>query len=141
MIKNDQDKIAAQLQAPMDQQPQKTVVREGGKAIAPPLSKSIEGGAFVAQRDTYRQRTCGKKDGQIIDLGQVKPGRAPFARNDLAEDVVDVPAAQVLRKLEDMEAQNLQSAQLKESPWSSTYWPIYQGELGARYADGDFPAT
>ena len=37
-------------------------------------------------------------------------------------------------RLEDLEAQRLMSAELKETPWTGSYWPIYQGMIGARYA-------
>lgn len=40
--------------------------------------------------------------------------------------------------LAEMERLQLRSATLAESPWSSSYFPIYQGILGARYAARNF---
>jgi len=45
----------------------------------------------------------------------------------------------VLDTLESME--KLKSAKLKLQPWSDSYWPIYQGILGARYAHSSFPES
>lgn len=45
-----------------------------------------------------------------------------------------------LLRLDDIDRMNLSKAKLKETPWSDTYWPIYQGILGARYASGSFLA-
>lgn len=95
--------------------------------------------AFVEQRDRYRKLINTERDGQLIRLGQVEPGRAPFLNNDRAENLVDGNAAELIRTLKDAEARNLRKASLGESPWSDWYWPIYQGILGARYNDPGFP--
>ncbi|MCS6915619.1 MAG: hypothetical protein RMK29_00075 [Myxococcales bacterium] len=97
------------------------------------------GNAFVENRDSYRKKLSMETDGQLIRLEQVLPGRAPFANNDRVENLVDGPASDLLRTLEAMEARSLRQAKLDESPWSDWYWPIYQGILGCRYADPDFP--
>jgi uncharacterized protein YozE (UPF0346 family) len=100
---------------------------------------SRQGNAFVEQRDRYRKLLSMERDGQLVRLGQVQPGRAPFQQNDRAEDLVDGPAGELVRTLEEMEKQELLSAELAQGPWSDWYWPIYQGILGARYNDPAFP--
>lgn len=40
--------------------------------------------------------------------------------------------------LDAMEDAGLMSAELEETPWSDTYWPLYQGVLGSRYATDSF---
>ncbi len=49
--------------------------------------------------------------------------------------------AEMLLTLEDIIAANLESAALPEQPWSGDYWAIYKGNLGARYADTEFPGA
>ena len=39
----------------------------------------------------------------------------------------------------DLDRQGLTHASLSDLPWADSYWPIYQGILGARYADPKFP--
>ena len=43
-----------------------------------------------------------------------------------------------ISSLEKMRALELESSQLSFSPWSDSYWPLYQGSLAARYADFDY---
>lgn len=100
---------------------------------------SLAGNEFVEQRDKFRKQLRAERDGQLIQLGQVQPGRAAFMQNDRAEDLVDGPAAELLRTPQAIDDKKLNQAQLPESPWSDWYWPIYQGILGARYADPKFP--
>jgi hypothetical protein len=102
-------------------------------------ASSRQGNAFVEQRDSYRKLLNMERDGQLIRLGQVQPGRAPYEKNDRAENLVDGEASELLRTLEEMETRRLLSAKLPEGPWSDWYWPIYQGILGARYNDKSFP--
>ncbi|MEK7356632.1 MAG: hypothetical protein AAB250_09295 [Bdellovibrionota bacterium] len=40
--------------------------------------------------------------------------------------------------LAEMESRALMEASLAETPWSGSYWPIYQGGLGARYGSVSF---
>ncbi len=43
-----------------------------------------------------------------------------------------------LFRLEEFDSRGLQKAELTETPWSGSYWPIYQGILGARYSSRPF---
>lgn len=103
--------------------------------------KDIANNCFVQQRDELRKKMCTEREGRLISLEQILPGRAPFKDNDLAENLVDKLSTKMLRRLEDIEAAKLLSATLPQSPWSDSYWPIYQGVLGARYADKRSPST
>jgi hypothetical protein len=142
------DELAQQLEQfernpkeAMNQRPPKEVVPAENRTAAGDLfgADSLSDNAFVEQRDRYRKLLHMERDGQIIKLGQVQPGRAPYLQNDRAENLVDGPADTMARTLEDMETRGLRSAKLAESPWSDWYWPIYQGILGARYNDPQFP--
>ena len=100
--------------------------------------EQIASGEFVTLKDAERQNRCTTVGGARVCLSQVLPGRAPYLENDLAENLVD-NAQTMLRTLEAMESQNLKTAQLTETPWSDTYWPIYEGQIANRYADPNFP--
>lgn len=93
----------------------------------------------VRQRDHYRKLLHAERDGQLIRLDQVQPSRMAYQNGDRAENLVDGPADQLVRTLEEMEARGMLRAKLAESPWSDWYWPTYQGLLGARYNDPQFP--
>jgi hypothetical protein len=57
---------------------------------------------------------------------------------DRAENLVDEFK---FKNLAEMGAAQLTQAKLAETPWSDSYWPIYQGMLANRYADPEFPAS
>lgn len=122
----------------MNAQPRKRSVGGRGRGVPSLLEVARAGNAFVAARDATRKNLPLGRDGAVLRLGQVLPGRAAIEGNDRAEALVD-GGTQLLRTLEEMEARGLRRAQLAESPWSDWYWPIYQGILGCRYADPDFP--
>lgn len=144
------DELAEQL-AEFDRDPKQAMNKlppkkeRGGKERQPIstlfTAESRQDNAFVEQRDRYRKLLNMERDGQLVRLGQVQPGRAPFQENDRAEDLVDGPAGELVRTLEEIEQRQLLSAELAEGPWSDWYWPIYQGILGARYNDKDFPLS
>lgn len=98
----------------------------------------IRGNRFVSSKDSVRRTFHSIVDGAVVTLDQVLPGRAPFAGNDRAENLVDQ-----LRytKAADIDAAGLSRAKLAETPWSDDYWPTYLGLLGRRYADPSFPAS
>ena len=122
----------------LNQRPIKEAVQgEGLPTLFGP--ESLQDGAYIEQRDRYRKRLNAEMDGQLIRLEQMLPGRAPFAQNDMAENLVDVPRKQILRSLEEMEEQGLRASKLDTSPWSDWYWPHYQGVAASRYADPAFP--
>jgi hypothetical protein len=52
-----------------------------------------------------------------------------------------VDGANFPKTLEEIEAEKLTEAVLPEGPWSGDYWAIYKGNIAARYADPDFPAS
>lgn len=58
--------------------------------------------------------------------------------DDLAENLVDELKYDSLAA---METAGLEEAALPATPWSDSYWPIYQGEIAVRYADPNFPAS
>ncbi|MGK5083191.1 hypothetical protein WDW37_07775 [Bdellovibrionota bacterium FG-1] len=98
-------------------------------------------GEFVRQKDQLRRGMCKTtRTGNRVCLNETLPGRAPYEENDLVEDLVDNTDT-LVRTLDQMETQNLKSAELAESPWSDSYWPIYLGTLGQRYADNQFPGN
>lgn len=78
---------------------------------------------------------------QGVCLKDVIEGRA--AAQASVHDFLDRSEFQALGKkplltLEEMDSASLKSATLKEQPWSDTYWPMYQGIIGSRYANNKF---
>jgi hypothetical protein len=67
----------------------------------------------------------------------IKDDKESPRRNDRAEALVD-NASSMERSLARMEERGLLNAKLVDSPWSDSYWPLYQGALGARYQDPYF---
>ncbi len=111
---------------------------DGGDAVEAGAftAEQIRSGRHISGSDLYRRSQSAVHDGVIITLSEVLPGKAPFAGNDRAENLVD--NLEVTR-LADMHGQKLRKAALDESPWSDDYWAIYLGVLGKRYADPRFP--
>jgi hypothetical protein len=95
---------------------------------------------FVVKKATARGHMLVERDGQSFRLEQLQPGRAGFTEHDVVEEIVDVPPSELLRTLDAMEGAHLRSARLESDslPWSDSYWPIYQGQSAARYADAAF---
>lgn len=61
------------------------------------------------------------------------------AGEDDVESFVD--REDLVANIYSMEDQGLSKAQTSEQPWSDHYWPIYEGILGNRYDDPNFPAN
>jgi hypothetical protein len=72
-----------------------------------------------------------KKRKKLI-LGSIKGSDRP-------EDLVD-NADTMLTTLEEMEKKGVTEGEVKVQPWSSSYWPLYNGQIAFRYADPNFPA-
>src|SRR5262245_38786247 len=74
--------------------PKEATRGQGGREILSLFSDdSVRTAEFIPQRDQYRRRLRTERKGQLIRLDQILPGRAPFEADDLAEDLVDTPAA------------------------------------------------
>lgn len=99
--------------------------------------EEIKSGAFVSRKDELRSHMDLLKNGTTVTLPQLRPGRAGYdPYYDNYEDLVDVPEAQLVKRPQDMS--RLDHARLDHNPWSDSYWPIYKGQLGARYGDDNF---
>ena len=110
--------------------------------VKPKFSKKdIETLEFVKQKNEARAKSkIDFRNRNGISLKEHIPGRAEQlvkAETDFL-DSREFASGGPFIKLEDMQARNLLSAKLPVQPWSDTYWPIYQGQLGARYADNEF---
>ncbi|MCA9690995.1 MAG: hypothetical protein KC636_15420, partial [Myxococcales bacterium] len=91
---------------------------------------------FIQASDEYRKEHSMEHDGVIVSLAEVMPGRAPYAGNDRAENLVDELK---YTKLSSMHAARLRAATLPVQPWSDDYWGLFQGTLGCRYGDESYP--
>ncbi len=97
--------------------------------------------AFVLKKNSIRLGATGSPicDENGVCLKDVIAGRAP-AREKASEflDIQEFKGKTPVYKLDEMEKLGLREAALDETPWSDTYWPIYQGVLGSRYATIQF---
>lgn len=97
--------------------------------------------SLMDERDRVRMGMYAVREGVQIPVPQrdeVGSGWGPqadYGMEDRAEDLVDLPASQMIRKLSAMPTRG----ELERKPWSDSYWPIYMGVLGQRYADSEFP--
>lgn len=57
------------------------------------------------------------------------------------EDYTLLLNSQAVNRLEEIQSLNLNQGLTKKSLWSGSYWPFYQGSLGARYRDPQFKAV
>jgi hypothetical protein len=123
-----------ELRAHPEKVPAKTGTRH------PRLATVDSDESLLRRKDAARQAMCTIRDGRQICLKDVRPGRAPFSRNDRVEDLVGYET-HLVKNLEKMEKKGLRSGALDEVPWSDTYWPIFRGGIADRYADDENPAS
>jgi hypothetical protein len=57
------------------------------------------------------------------------------------EDYTLLLNSQAVNRLDQIQSLNLNQGLTKKSLWSGSYWPFYQGSLGARYRDPQFKAV
>lgn len=121
--------------------PPKTVRSGQSKAVQIFSSNDAKTGSFIDKKNQARIGDVGQPicDELGICLRDIIDGRAA-ARQSAAGffDKTEFNRKKPVLKLDEMAAADLQSAQLEETPWSDTYWPIYQGLLGSRFGDGNF---
>lgn len=92
-----------------------------------------------ASMDIHRWREKLRIRRKIIGLSPNLLGgeeKSVPAYNDLVDNLMESP--QIERSLLQMEERNLLAGQLDKEPWSDTYWPLYKGVLGQRYAEPPF---
>ncbi len=105
------------------------------------LEDAIASGAYIDQSDKIRAqgRYYKIENGQKVIIKLEDPSssltRAPVEYSDKAENLVDSVSG-FMTTLKDMDS--YRSASLETTPWSDSYWPTYQGHLGARYAAASF---
>lgn len=104
--------------------------------VEPFLTQALKNAEdFVEVKDRLRSYAVGAT---IEFFGDT--GRAPIEANDQAEDLVDSHDGyrSLISSLTEIEAQELLEGRSTTQPWSDFYWPIYQGQLGNRYASDMF---
>lgn len=101
---------------------------QGKKKSSQFSNEDIVSQEFVAKKAKFRR----------AQMGISPAGREGWQNHDDASDLVDNSRSMVTNLVE-MDKKNLERAALKTNPWSDSYWPIFQGALGARYADKSFP--
>ncbi|MFC4157994.1 hypothetical protein [Chitinimonas lacunae] len=110
--------------AVMDQQPAKT----NQAAVALFSAEAIKSKQYIEQKNALRNWMLGNGQGRVGARSAIQTG------NDNPARLVD-NGNQLISNIHTMDEQKLTSAKLSEQPWSDTYWPLYNGSLGNRYAD------
>jgi hypothetical protein len=127
----------------MNQIPPKSVKVGKTSKLMPLFSKAdVKTGSYITKKNDARidsKTGAAICDENGICLKDVLDGRA-LAKENVRDffDARDFVAKKPVLKLDEMETENLRAAELAETPWSDTYWPIYQGILGSRYANSNF---
>jgi hypothetical protein len=124
----------------MDRLPPKLTSGSTGEAL--PFSKSqIDSREFILRKSDIgpqapQQGVCAK--GALKGLcGKNKNSFAAWGWvNTDVENFVN--SRDFVHDLAEMDAKNLHTAHLSETPWSSSYWPTARGGIGNRYASGNF---
>lgn len=101
-------------------------------------AETISDGSYLKIRSDLKKRFCKTTvEGERVCLSDKEDPRSTIKPKDVPGDLVD---KLVYDNISKMAEQKLESATLvgAEQPWSDTYWPIYQGQLGARYAVSGF---
>ncbi|MDZ4084582.1 MAG: hypothetical protein U1E10_16690, partial [Bdellovibrionales bacterium] len=108
----------------------------------------IKSGAFITKKNDARTGGTGFelapdfRDENGVSLGDIIDGRAG-ARENIMDflDQSQFTTRKPVLNLSEMESEGLREGKLDETPWSDTYWPIYMGVLGARYANQQFSSA
>lgn len=70
----------------------------------------------------------------MIEKSELIQNKSIILQNDYAQDLVEDPSLMILN-IEEMENKNLLKKNISVSPWSDSYWPLFEGGLAARYDD------
>lgn len=62
---------------------------------------------------------------------------AEIANNDRPETLLET--SELMTDLQEMENLGLRKGRIENQPWSGDYWPYYQGSIGARHFDLQYP--
>ncbi len=133
----DQKEIQARLQAfeddpiaEMNRHPEKTI-KQNNTAFGTAFStEDVESKRYLDAREELRNA--------LLEVEDPSTGRAAFQPNDNAADLVDDFQFNNLQAMDDA---NLLQAEISENPWSDDYWALYQGILGNRYSDQNYPSS
>lgn len=71
---------------------------------------------------------------EVIEKAQSNQNKSIILQNDYAQELVEDPSRMILN-IEEMENKNLLKKNLSVSPWSDSYWPLFEGGLGDRFDD------
>lgn len=136
------DRFHANPAEVMNETPHKDVVNSAPVPMHELLSVNANGEYELTEEYlTFRDRIRADIMSSSVPMASgLNTGRLPMARSaineysDSAYRLVD-NSRTMLKNVHQMDQQSLQAARLQEQPWSDTYWPLYNGSLGDRYAD------
>jgi hypothetical protein len=108
-------------------------LREGEMGTAQPKfsPQSIQNRDFVDQKNLFHEG-YGMPTKEVV-----ASGRSQFQSDDLAEDLGGKLRETHLSVMD----HKYKTGKVSTAPWSSDYWPTYQGSIARRYADPKFPES
>lgn len=87
-----------------------------------------------SDRKAARAHIIGRRADSSIIGGEVPDSK------DVPEKLVE-PGSVIVRNLPEMDARALTRGVVPVLPWTDSYWPMYRGIIGYRYADKSFPKS
>ncbi len=105
--------------------------------LSPFRNDSAEAQAFFAAKDQARESICLNSGKDCAKQAVMKNNFAQVNAMNMVENFLYGPT--IIRKLEDMEKNNLFHYTTVAPPWSDSFWPVYKGLLARRYADPGYP--
>ncbi|HEX4924459.1 MAG TPA: hypothetical protein VFV50_10245 [Bdellovibrionales bacterium] len=93
---------------------------------------------FINKKDSVRRELCMNLGGERICPQTTGAELAPFEAIGPSPDhfFEGVPVSKDIRELD-----RTRKLTIQQRPWSDSYWPLYKGALGNRFADPTFPGS
>jgi len=115
---------------------------KAGRAPRAPFSKKdVETGDFLLHKDGFRKNLCRQIGSRRFCPALKQRGLRNFAEIDVAPQSIEsfIEGGPIVRSARVLE--RYKEGRVRQQPWSDTYWPLYRGGLGDRYADPNYPRS
>ncbi len=122
----------------LDKIPEKIKISENVNKISRFSEKEITSKDFIEKKDQVRSEIISKQLANSENSLVI-----PYSDYPAYEDprsFVDYPQ-NFINNIHIIDTKNITQAQLPFTPWSDSYWPLYQGSITYRYADPNVPRS
>lgn len=99
----------------------------------------IQSGEYLTSKDKLRKTLCRQIGNRRTCPTFKERSYRPFAAIETSPQNIEtfIEGGSVVRNIRTMD--EMREAQISQTPWSDTYWPLSSGALGHRFADPNFP--